>query len=278
VENCGDDMKLRDLIVSYLKRKWWYLTLLILSTIYILNHKNDISQLKEFNAMNLIFIIWLVLMLLPLFSEMEFFGIKLKKEVEKAKTEIKENLNDLRMQIIDLKISNSNVNTINVGNGYLPSEQKLKELEGNSEVKIDIPPETKVIEKIKFEISEESTYLFKIRTTIEKALTDLCEKTDYNGHKSIVQMAQHLNRRELIAGNTVELISQITKITNRGIHGEIVSNEYIDFINRVFPALQKQLDEANTRLHYCTCPKCKNFGYSLFENVCPKCGFTSDDY
>lgn len=293
MESCGEDMKFKEKIVSYLKRKWWYLGLLILSTIYVLYYKYDIYQLKELNAMNLIFILWIVLLFLPLFSEMEFFGIKLKKEVEKAKTEVKENLNDLRMQIMDLKISNSNANTINFGNDFLPSEQKLKKLieefitnssitadnlgEVSSTPKIDITTDAKVSSNIDSEIAEESTYLFKVRLMLEKTLTDLCDKTGYNGPKLMHEMVRYLTRCEVINGKTVDLINQIIKITNRGVHGEIVSNEYIDFIKQVLPELQKQLNEANNRLHYCICPRCKYSGYSRFENVCPKCGFTSDD-
>ncbi|WP_243441431.1 hypothetical protein [Clostridium arbusti] len=224
---------------------------------------------------------------------MEFFGIKLKKEVEKAKTEVKENLNDLRMQIMDLKISNSNENTINFGNSFLPTEQKLKELfeefitnsntiddnlsGAKSKPQNDISTEAGVLSNIDIEITEESIYLFKVRLMIEKTLTDLCEKTGYNGHKSMIEMMRHLNRCEVINVKTVDLISQIIKIANRGVHGEIVSNEYIDFIKRVFPELQKQLYEINTQLHYYTCSRCKYSGYSRIENVCPKCGFTSDD-
>ena len=286
-------MKFKEMVVSYLKQKWWYLVLLILSTLYVFYYKYDIYQLKELNTVNLIFIIWVVLLLLPLFSEMEIFGIKLKKEVIKAKAEVKENLNDIRMQIMDLKISNSNTNTINVRNGFLPTEQKLKELieefktnsnsnddnsgEVSSTPKTGIKSDDKVPTKFDLEIAEESIYLFKVRVMLEKSLTDLCEKTDYNGRKSMYEMIRHLNRYELINGKTVELINQITKIANRGVHGEIVSKEYIDFIKQVFPELQKQLYEANRQLHYCVCPRCKYSGYSLFENVCPKCGFTSED-
>lgn len=48
--------------------------------------------------------------------------------MEKVKTEVKENLNEIRMQIIDLKLSNSNANAIYFGNDFLPTEQKLKKL------------------------------------------------------------------------------------------------------------------------------------------------------
>ncbi|MGI6586854.1 MAG: TFIIB-type zinc ribbon-containing protein [Lutisporaceae bacterium] len=286
-------MKITEMIIYYLKQKWWYSILLISSTIYVLYYKYDIYQLKEFNAMNLIFILWLVLLLLPLFSELEFFGIKLKKEMEKAKAEVKENLNDLRMQIMDLKILNSNANTIYLGDSFLPTEQKLKELAGDfittskstpnnlSESspasKIDIKTDSNRKINIDFEIPEESVYLFKVRLMLEKNLTDLCEKTDYKGPKSMHEMIKHLSRCELIYGKTVYLIKQIINIANRGIHGEIVSNEYIDFIKQVLPELQIQLYEANAQLHYFTCPRCKYSNYSRLENVCPNCGFVSDD-
>lgn len=288
-------MKSQDKIVSYLKQKWWYLFLLTLSTRYVSYYKYDIYQLRELNAMNLIFILWLILLLLPLFSEMEFLGIKLKKEMEKAKVQIQENLNDLRMQVMDIKISNSNANanTIHFGNSFLPTEQKLKELlegvttnfgntndnsdEENAAAKINITTDTKVQSNIDFKVPEESVYLFKVRLMLEKTLADLCEKTGYIGNKSMFKMMEHLTRCKVINNKTIDLINQIIKIANRGIHGEIISKEYIEFIKRVLPEVQKQLMEANTQLNYCVCPKCKYSGSSKFENVCPKCGFTSDD-
>lgn len=276
-------MKFKEEIISFLKKKLWYIVLLILSTIYVFYYRYEVYQLKELNAANLIFILWLVLLLLPLFSEMEFFGIKLKKELEKTKAEVKENINDLHAQINDLKITNSNANTINLGNGFLPTEQKLKELieESMKNVNMTIAnkvTDTKILSSIDFNIAEESTYLFKVRLMLEKTLTDLCDKTDYVGRKTMHEMMRHLKQCELINGKTVDVLSEIIKIASRGIHGEIVSKEYIDFIKQVYPGLQSQLNEVNARLNYYVCPKCKYTGYSRFENECPKCGFINDDY
>ncbi|URZ15459.1 hypothetical protein [Clostridium felsineum] len=287
-------MKLKEIFTIYFK-KIWYTILLILSTIYIWHFKSNIYQLKEINVTNLIFILWIVLLLFPLFSEMEFLGIKLKKEVEKAKAEVKENLNDLYMQIMELKISNSNTNTINFGNDVLPSEQKIKEmcqeflnnlntiddnlngLKSKTQENKSTEPGIHDIVDVDAEIAEESVYLFKVRLIIEKNLTDLCEKTGYNGRKSMFTMLEYLYKCEVINLKTVDLIRQIVKIANRGVHNEIVSNKYINFIKQVFPELKKQLYGINTQLHYHTCSRCNYSGYSPIENVCPKCGFISDD-
>ena len=63
----------------YVKKKWWYLVLLILSTIYVWNYRYEIFQLSDLNVAVVIFLLWLVLLIMPLFSEVEFFGIKFKK-------------------------------------------------------------------------------------------------------------------------------------------------------------------------------------------------------
>lgn len=59
-------------------------------------YRFDIYELKELNARNLIFILWLILLLLPLFSEMEFLGVKIKKEVQKETEEVKGLLQNLQ--------------------------------------------------------------------------------------------------------------------------------------------------------------------------------------
>lgn len=268
----------------FMKNKIWYILLLILSSIYIFLNRNVIYQMKEINATNLIFIFWLALLLLPLFSEMEFFGIKLKRELEKTKAEVKDEIKDLHLQLTDLRISNSNANTFNFSNGFLPTKHELKELvkeyisSSDKEVERDTEHYMKLKNEVDFNITDESIYLFKVRLMLEKTLSDLCEKTNYKGHKSMYEMIRHLIRCELINKKTADLLSQIIKISNRGVHGEIVSNDYIKFIDRILPELQKQLSEAGSQLHYCICPKCKYSGYSRYENVCPNCGFTSDDF
>ena len=78
-------------IWEFIKKKAWYIVLLIASSSYVWYYRFDLYQLKELNVQNLIFILWLLLLAFPLFSEMEFLGVKVKKEVEKATEEQPEN-------------------------------------------------------------------------------------------------------------------------------------------------------------------------------------------
>lgn len=100
-------------IWSYIKRKWWYLLLLVASSWFVYQNRVVVLnfEFEKFNSISFIFILWLVLLMLPLFSEMELFGIKLKKEVEKNRAEVKDNINELKTQMLDLRISNSLANS-----------------------------------------------------------------------------------------------------------------------------------------------------------------------
>jgi hypothetical protein len=217
---------------------------------------------------------------LPLFSEIEFLGIKVKKEVEKLTSEVKEGLSDIRLQVMDLKVSNSIA--IQVGNAPLPPKDELKKLlqefsdgQKNTDVDISKAKSEPILQESDYllEVTEQSVFLFKVRLTLENVLTRLCEKTGYNGNKSLSQMLRHLNLRQVINGKTVELLDQINKIATRGVHGEIISDEYIDFIKQVYPSALSQLSNENSAFQPFTCPLCHFTGYSRYEDICPKCGY-----
>ncbi len=115
-----------DKLWKWFRNKIWYIFLLGISTVYVFYYRYEIYELKELNARSLIFIIWLILLLFPLFSEMELLGVKIKREVEKANKEVKDDIKELEAQFMELKLSNNIANNIQIGNPILPSEEKLK--------------------------------------------------------------------------------------------------------------------------------------------------------
>lgn len=69
----------------YWIRKVWYVLLLVLSTVYVgcnfcqLMKQNIITQ---FDGNSLIFVLWIILLFLPLFNSIEGYGFKFSKELE----------------------------------------------------------------------------------------------------------------------------------------------------------------------------------------------------
>lgn len=291
---------MKDGIQTFLKQVWelikskgWYVFLLVISTSYVMYYRFEIYELKELNARNLVFLLWLLLLMLPLFSEMEFLGIKVKKEVEKATEEIKESLQNMQTQISQMQVNNSIANHFSFGNTALPSEAKLeellqivRELQKSSEINDSNgsstePNNAKAEEKAardSIEYSQDTVmYLAKVRCEIEVALRQLCEKIGYPNIPQLGKMLGILNRAEILTGVTCDLINQVRKIANRGIHGEIISNEYLTFVKTAYPQIMHQLNVASNQLTYICCPRCNFTGYSAYENVCPRCGFVNDE-
>ena len=261
-------------IWAYIKRKWWYLLLLTGSTCFVVFNKQTIlgSDFGKFTPIMLVFVLWLMLILLPLCSEIEFFGIKLKKEVE----EVKKGLSDIKIQMLELKFNTSFANNIQIGLPQQPlaSEKELEDLKQEVlSLRKQNNDEEKEIQNVDYGISEQAIQLFQTRLALEKILREICDKTDCKITLSCGKMLHELSKRELITGKLLDLTHQIINITNRGIHGEIVSKEYIDFVNTVFPDVFFRLSQLLNDLNSNICPRCKTHYFSPSENICPKCGY-----
>ena len=69
----------------YWMRKVWYVLLLVLSSVYVgCNFCQFVTQsfITKLDDNSLIFILWLILLILPLFNSIEGYGFKLSKERE----------------------------------------------------------------------------------------------------------------------------------------------------------------------------------------------------
>lgn len=262
---------------KWVKKHFWYMALLCASSLYVVHYRFEIDQLTEFNAQNLIFILWLILLLFPLFSEMEFFGVKLKRELEKSTSEVKESIHDLQIQIMQTQIANTNNQNLRIENyGPLASAEQLKDI---LKTYIDtLHPSNTPQNTEEPVVPPDAEYLFKVRLSLETSMRNLCEKLGFAMQKdTISNMAIFLRRNEVLQDSSYDIVKQIINIANRGIHGEIVSTQYIEFVKRTYPNIIQELENARNTLQYTTCPRCKYTGYSKYENVCPQCGFTYDD-
>lgn len=239
------------MVWNWFKKRSWYIILLCASSIYVFFYRYEIYQLKELNARNLIFLLWLILLLLPLFSEMEFLGVKIKKVVENANKEIKEEVKELGKQVTELKVTNSIANHIQISNSSLPSEGKLEEL---LELVRNIQQEAgkKAEENINELPQDKSVYLLKVRQGIEKLVFELVEKAGYitKAPLTLSRCIWWLGKTELLDRRTVDVLIEIVRIANRGVHNEIISDEYIEFVQTAYPEIEVLLKSCLDNVQY----------------------------
>lgn len=68
-------------------RKLWYIILMSISTPYVIRNFEEIVEFQfftEFNGKNLIFLVWVVLLIVPLFDSFEGFGISIKRFYQRS--------------------------------------------------------------------------------------------------------------------------------------------------------------------------------------------------
>lgn len=248
------------------KMKHWYIFLATLSSIYVIFNFNEIGSLKQLEVSAIIFVVWIALLLYPLFSSIQVGGFKLTKQIEQMREETKEAMNDIKMQILDVKVDNSNSNTV-VVSPILAYEEL-----NNIKDKIEEKAEESETNKRK-EVSEEVVSLFKVRFDLEQLISSLSKKYGYSGNSSLNQMIKFLVNNGIIDINYNTIISNIINICNRAIHGESIAAEYISFVQETTPMIKEQLEnEMRQDVNYHVCMRCGYRGPSKFENYCPNCG------
>lgn len=64
-------------------RAVWILLLIVLGTVYVIWYRFDVTDFSNFNAINLIFVLWLVMLLTPIFPKISIGPVTLERREER---------------------------------------------------------------------------------------------------------------------------------------------------------------------------------------------------
>ena len=218
---------------------WWICLILVCGGLFYWR-LDPISNGNSAPIDIFIFLILVALLLVPIFTEIEFFGIKLKREIEELKTQIKLQFGDLKNEI-----KNSQVQTIHqsfAGFGKPPTDEELPELEVQvdkilNEKLREYGIESEKILDEKLEVPSNNLKLFQIRYNIESELRRIWEKYNEEFPLSpnkypLTKIIRELMRYEIIDPELHNILRETLSICNYAIHGEEVSENQIAFVNR----------------------------------------------
>lgn len=79
-------------------KKIWYVLLVIITSKYVLFNFPELVSFtffEEFNGKNLIFLVWIALLLLPLFDNFEGFGIRFNRHAQKISKSTNEKADEI---------------------------------------------------------------------------------------------------------------------------------------------------------------------------------------
>ena len=218
--------------------------------------QTPMSSMHSPSLISTVFIIWVILLVLPLFTELEFFGVKVKKEVkeavEKSNKEVKDSINNLQQLVMQIQVSNNATNQLTINGNPLPSESRIEELT-NAIQALTAQNKEKTNETYKDESSvpEQNVELFKIRYDIEMALRECVEllRLEPQTRMTTVSMARILNQRGLLDSTTTDTLIEIIRIANRAVHGEMLNQKYVGFVRKTYPGIMDELQKCKNRIN-----------------------------
>jgi hypothetical protein len=267
-------------------RRVWWVILLLVGAYYFFSNYQRISM--DPNAIDGVITLSLVILVfMPLVSEISAFGMSIKKEIQNTKNDLKKEVESIKNEIFNLGISNINNQQVHVY-GNAPTHKEIEEIKSklNEQERPDAKDtaEPKATSDLyeKYSVSDKQIFLYKTRYALEKKLEDITSKHGIKARADVRTGVTILRHRNIISVKTEDLITKVISICNRGIHGEVIDDEYIDYIKVVMTEISSDLDnEAIDKSPgmngFTVCPRCHYAGAAYYDNECPKCGFVHDD-
>lgn len=216
---------------------WWIF--LILVGAYFIYQRYDFIINDSASILDIIILlIWISLLVMPLFQEVSFYGLKLKKEFNTLKSDMKEQIINLRSDV---------QNSINFKSEISPqiyfypppSDSQIPTIEEESRkiLQETLKKQGMEVKSEKIEISEEANYLFSVRLEIEKELRRIWKQrfadVETKRQMPINRIANHLVEIELIDSRLAGIIREVYAICSQAIHGEDVSKIKVDFVRDI---------------------------------------------
>ena len=267
----------------------WGALIWTLCVIYIYNNY-EILKLKQ-NFIDYVIIIFFILFtLFPFFNEINIFGFSLKKELQKIKHFYDDQLLQVKNLILDIKVNNNQNQSTNIYNSPLPDITQIQKMQKEME-NVDLKQKEESEDSL--EVNESNVTLFKIRLNLEKLTDDIIrmlgiENKKYHILESINIILNNYHINEMISKRNLSFFPNnfrdIITICNRAVHGEIISDQYYNYVisswkiyENLFNNIIISLQQNRIERYHILCPTCNYQGNAQIENKCPKCGHTTDE-
>ncbi|WP_414877072.1 hypothetical protein [Pseudomonas jessenii] len=232
---------------NWFKIIWWVLLTAVL-TYFLYNRYPDLITGQAAPADIAVFVIWIALLLTPLFNELSLFGLKFKHELDELKSFLSTQVSEIRSDVrnaVDIRTTFSpHFNLpIPAADAQLPDieariRSALSDALAAHGVPLTPPPAP-------ISIPDDTAFLFAARYNIELEMRRIAEERQIEVGDSlrprhmvpIHQLARYLSESNLIEPRLVTAIREVYSICSYAIHGESVSEAKLAFVHELAPEL-----------------------------------------
>ncbi len=227
---------------NWFKIIWWLVLVSVLST-FLVHRYPELAAGHAVPADIVVFVIWVALLLAPIFSEVSLLGITLKQKLDDLKDYVANQITDVRNDVrnaVDIRTTFSP--HINIPapatDAQLPEiEKRIKSAVSDALAEHGIqqpPPPTQVT------VSKEVGLLFATRYNLEKELRRISETRQLMGEARRVspqQLIRELSHAGLLESRLANAIREVYSVCTPAIHGESVTQAQVTFVQDVSPGL-----------------------------------------
>jgi hypothetical protein len=234
---------------SNFKIAYWLGLVAVLTWFLILRLDEAVAG-KAIASDIVVFAVWIALLLAPLFSEIEFLGVKLKQEVEKAKDEIRRDIISLKSDItsaIDVRTHVSpHIHLTPPPDAQLPAiEAQVKRAVDQALAARQPSPKDPAVAVSP--VDDDVVFLFRTRRDLEIELRRIVRERDLQLHDRAmagIQLSRLLMQAEVLEPQLLHAIREVYSICSPAVHGEDVTAAQIAFVREVGPGLIQALRSA----------------------------------
>jgi hypothetical protein len=228
---------------NWFKVVWWAL-LIALLTFFLLQRYPDLVEGRATPSDVFVFSVWAALVLVPLFQELNLFGIELKQEVRELRSELKFELMNLHSQIRSTAEADARINLLPLPDAELSALEKRAQVAVRKTIQqYGSPYEPNLTSRIS--VDDYTQTLFEARYSIERELRRMAAaRLDISGEanpRSIVEIIEALVESQLLDFGLASAIREVYAICSFAVHGRTPSEAQVRFVENVLPGLLKAL-------------------------------------
>jgi len=233
---------------NWLKVVWWLLLTGVLSY-YLHQRYPDLSEGRAVPSDIVVFVIWIALLLAPLFSELSLLGITLKQHAEEMKSFVASQANEIRSEVrnaVDVRTTFSPQFNIPapVADSQLPElEARIKEAVSNAFLSHGILAPTPA----QVDAPNDVLTLFATRYSLEKELRRIGgAHVVSDGVRSpvlVTSIVRGLVQARILEPQLAQAVKELYSVCSPAIHGEDVTEAQLSFVKEVGPKLIATLKE-----------------------------------
>jgi len=228
---------------NWFKVVWWAL-LIALLTFFLFQRYPDLVEGRAAASDVFVFSVWAVLALVPLFQELNLFGIEVKQEVRELRSEFKSELVNLRSQILSAAEANARVNLVPLPDAELPALEKRAQVAVKKTIQqYGSPYEGDLGSRIS--VDDYTQTLFEARYSIERELRRIAvarlEISGEGNPRPIAEIIGTLIESQLLDLGLASAIREVYAICSFAVHGQTPSEAQVHFVENVLPGLLKAL-------------------------------------